>query len=78
MVDLNQMLTGNGVVDMDTRWREVSPKEFFDTIGQLNVHPQIQPGRYPYISLWQTPMGHVKGRSVSQEFGPTRFYVPEQ
>ena len=60
-----------------TQWREIPAEEFFDSVGSLNVHPQIQPGGYPYTSLWKTPMGQVKGKSVGHEFGPTRYYVPE-
>lgn len=45
-------------------WREVTRDEFFRCIGPLNVHPHIQPGPYPYTSIWRTPDRTEIGKSV--------------
>ena len=65
---------------VEPTWREVSKEEFFVTVGQLNVHLSIQ-GRYPYTALWNTPMGHVKGKTVDyipegKALPLTRYYAP--
>ena len=47
------------------KMREVSKDEFFNTVGQLDVHPRPV-GRYPYTSEWE--MRHtreLKGRTVN-------------
>jgi hypothetical protein len=59
-------------------WHQISRDEFFSTVGKMNVHPQIQPPeKYPYISLWKTPMGQVTGKTVGQYNGECQYYVPK-
>jgi hypothetical protein len=54
-------------------WREVTQAEFFRVMGPINVHPSIQPGKYPYTSIWQTPQRSAIGESVgSMEGGRER------
>ena len=53
--------------------RPVSKERFYAAIGRLNVHPQIQPGPYPYTSLWKTLDGSrtIVGKSVGVRDGGT-------
>lgn len=47
--------------------QKVSRKEFFAAVGDKDVHPQIQPGPWPYTSLWRLqsePGRPVIGKSV--------------
>lgn len=60
------------------QWREVSQDEFYATVGPLNVHPQIQPPeKYPYTQLWKTPTRQVMGKTVGQQNGTSRYYLPQ-
>lgn len=43
---------------------EVSKTEFYNSIGQLNVHPHIVSERYPYATEWRTSSGEVQGRII--------------
>jgi hypothetical protein len=52
-----------------TQMRKVTMEEFYKVMGPLDVHPSIQPGPYPYTSLWKlrqrpdsTPLGKSVGR----------------
>lgn len=50
--------------------RPVTKDEFYAAIGNLNVHPQIQPGPYPYTSLWKRlDNRNVIGKSVGVRDG---------
>ena len=50
--------------------RAVTKEEFYAAVGRLNVHPQIQPGPYPYTSLWKTiSERRVVGKSVGRYVG---------
>lgn len=49
-------------------WREVTKEEFFRVIGPQNVHPTPE-GKYPYTSIYKTPSGRERGKSVG--------YIPE-
>lgn len=50
--------------------RPVTKEQFYAAIGHLNVHPQIQPGPYPYTSLWKHLNGSgVVGKSVGVRDG---------
>lgn len=63
----------------DTAWREVSKDEFFRVIGRQDVHPSIQPGKYPYTAIWQTPQRQSRGKSVGRIEGGrelTAWYLP--
>ncbi len=44
--------------------RPVSKDEFFSSVGQMDVHPQIQPGPYPWEAHWKTPGRLTRGKSV--------------
>lgn len=45
---------------------EVSKTEFYNSIGQLNVHPHIVSEKYPYTTEWRTPSGEVQGKSIPE------------
>ena len=51
--------------------RPVTKEQFYAAIGHLNVHPQIQPGGYPYTSIWKMLDGSrvVVGKSVGVRDG---------
>lgn len=51
------------------QWRQVAAKQFFEAIGHGDVHPQIQPGPFPYTSLWKTKEGRVVGKSTGEREG---------
>lgn len=52
--------------------RPVTKEQFYDAIGRLNVHPQIQPGPYPYTSTWKMLSDRrVVGKSVGRRLGGT-------
>lgn len=52
--------------------RRVTKEEFFSAIGFMNVHPQIQPGPYPYTSLWKRASDRfVVGKSMGVLVGGT-------
>jgi hypothetical protein len=63
--------------------KQVTTEEFYKAIGPLDVHPSIQPGPYPYTSLWklrQRPDGAPLGKSVGRRVGGlvvTDYYLPE-
>lgn len=46
----------------------VSKERFYATVGKLNVHPHILPGRYDrvngYGEHWKLPDGRMIGRSI--------------
>lgn len=51
--------------------KQVSEAEFFERImkDKLDVHPSIQPGPYPYTSVWEFPKQPGKpayGKSVGR------------
>lgn len=52
----------------ETAWSEVTRDEFFRAIEALtfDVHPAIQPGKYPYTEIWQTPLRSAIGKSVGR------------
>ena len=63
-------------------FREVSKDTFFAAIGPLNVHPQIQPGPWPYTSLFKLPSGRVMGKTVNflppgEALPKTSFWLPK-
>ncbi len=60
---------------MSNNWQEVTKEEFYSRIyeGKLNVHPQIQPGNYPYTSVFKSPAGRVFGKSVGYYVEGTRM-----
>ena len=49
-------------------WTEVTYAEFYKAVNPLNVHP-VPTGQWPYISLFKTPSGIVRGKS--------ELYYPE-
>jgi len=50
--------------------RPVTKAQFYAAIGPLNVYAQIQPGPYPYTSLWKHSNGSgVVGKSVGVREG---------
>lgn len=60
---------------------EVTAKAFYDRIGPLDVNPYIQPGKYPYTSLWiLRDWRTVIGKSVGfipegKALEETRYYL---
>lgn len=63
-------------------FREASKDTFFAAIRPLNVHPQIQPGPWPYTSLWKLPGGQVMGKVVNslspgEALPKTSFWLPK-
>jgi len=58
--------------------RRVTTEQFYAAVGPLNVYPQIQPGPYPYTSIWKTmdvsravigkSVGVREGGTVGQEY----------
>jgi hypothetical protein len=62
-------------------WREVTQDEFYKGIGNSDVHPQIQPGPYPYTSMFLTRDRRIKGKVVGHFTEGTRlaenkYYLP--
>ena len=55
--------------------REVSKAEFYGPIYEkrLNVHPYLQPGPYPYISIWKY-MGSLAGKVYGKSDG-TKYFL---
>ena len=66
----NKMNTAQ-ITEPESLWKEIEKDEFFATVGSLNVHPSIQLGPYPYMSLWKAPNGQVLGKSVGYRDGGT-------
>ena len=63
---------------MNIDWRKVSKEEFFDSVKELNVHPEIQQGKFPYTSLWKTPIGIV-GKTVGvPPNGDNQYFLPNE
>lgn len=58
---------------MTEQVKEVSEKEFFKTIGKLDVHPTAV-GKWPYTSLFKNRSGVIVGRIVAttDESGKTK------
>jgi len=50
-------------------WREVTKAEFFKVVGPKDVMPSIQPGGYPYTSIWLTPQRQAVGKSIGRMEG---------
>ena len=47
--------------------RSVTKDEFYAFLGNRDVHPLIQPGPYPYISIWKLRYGgEVVGKIVGR------------
>jgi len=46
--------------------KPVTKEEFYKQVGPLDVHPSIQPGPYPYTSLWKLRHGQTVGKSVGR------------
>ena len=64
------------------KWLEISKEEFYATVGQLNVHPEIQNPYYPYWKLWEMQDGTKKvvGKTADKRVWGricTRYYVPD-
>jgi hypothetical protein len=52
--------------------RQVTVTEFYKVMGPIDVHPSIQPGPYPYTSIWklrQRPDSAALGKSVGRREG---------
>ena len=45
-------------------WREVEEDEFYRVIGPQNVHPRIEPGSYPWATVYVTPNGEQRGKVI--------------
>ena len=56
-------------------WEEVTQKEFYETVGRLNVNPIAQ-GNWPYTSFFKHPDGRVAGKSVADNRGDKTYFVP--
>ena len=75
------MIAGNSLysTSIDNGWIAVSKDAFYATVGKLDVHPSIQPGAYPYTSLWKLRSGQVVGKSVGRRVNPAEvvddYYV---
>lgn len=53
--------------------REVTKEQFYEPIydKRLNVHPHIQPGPFPYKTIWKyqgTLEGKIYGRSDGTKY----------
>lgn len=46
--------------------KEVTQKEFFDTVGPRDVHPEIV-GSWPYTSIFRTRSGRYEVGRIVQE-----------
>lgn len=58
--------------------RAVTKEQFFAALGGLNVHPQIQPGPYPYTSLWKLADSRtVVGRTVGKAGGGCDYFLED-
>ena len=65
---------------MGEQMREVTMDEFYAVIGPQNVSPNPT-GPYPYTSLWRTPSGEIRGKTVGyipdgSALASKRFYLP--
>ena len=63
-------------------FREVSKDAFFARILPLDVNPQIQPGPWPYTSLWKLRSGQVVGKTVNffppgERLQKTSYWFPK-
>lgn len=74
------MPLANEIADRFTAgMKEVSSAFFFETVGQMNVHPKpveetLRDG--PYVSIWETPRREKMGVSVAARGGAKRYWVP--
>lgn len=61
--------------------RAVTAERFFAVVKPLDVVASIQPGAYPYTSIWKLRYGgHVVGKSVGRMDGGltvTDYYLSE-
>jgi hypothetical protein len=75
-----QQPTDEGLDDAAcSAWREVTKAEFFKVVGSKDVMPSIQPGDYPYTSIWLTPQRQAVGKSVGRMKGGVEkksWYLP--
>jgi len=55
--------------------KQVTQSEFFAAINPQDVHPSIVPGPWPWASLWKTPAGAVRGKSVDYLAEGTRYPI---
>ena len=61
--------------------RQVTKDQFYAAVGPLNVHPSIQPGSWPYTSLWklqsgdQRTVGKTVGRLEQPGKAATDYYL---
>lgn len=57
--------------------RKISKDEFYKMVGPLDVHPSIQPGPWPYTSLWKLRnTREVVGKSVGHADGSCDYFRP--
>ena len=59
--------------------RQVTREEFYGQINdrKLDVHPSIQPGSWPYTSVWKftrNPGAYPYGKSVGRVLGGYDYY----
>jgi len=54
---------------MNTDWVEVSRDLFYRIIGQQEVRPHVQPGKWPYTTIFRTPDNQDRGMTVDRDMG---------
>jgi hypothetical protein len=58
--------------------RAVDKAAFYARVGPLNVHATIQPGGWPYTSLWKLADGRtVVGKSVGKRDGSHDYFLKD-
>lgn len=58
--------------------KQVPKDQFYAAMNPLDVHPSIQPGRWPYTSLWkERHSDRIRGKSVGHTDGTSDYFLPE-
>jgi hypothetical protein len=57
--------------------REVAKADFYARVGPLNVYASIQPGRWPYTSLWKISGSGVVGKSIGKPNGTYTYFLSD-
>ena len=63
--------------------RSVTKEQFFKAINEskLDVQPSIQPGRWPYTSIWKFPRNPGRapyGKTVGRRGGGYDYFLTEE
>ncbi len=60
--------------------KPVTAEQFYAFMNPLDVHPSIQPGPWPYTSLWKLRRnsdGAPLGKSIGRKDGSSEYFLAD-